>query len=161
MFGLSPIQLLICGVVAILLFGSRLPTVARSLGKSLSEFRRGMNDLQHEFRSAMHEADEAARAVSRSPVQGAQSRISGPASVAHDPPSTANDPPTSQEPAAAPNSQAVVQQQSPTRRDDSACDSVYDSQEVYDASEPVTEDEALAAVDRREGGGASPPSTAG
>jgi len=155
MFGLSPIELLICGVVAVLLFGSRLPTVARSLGKSLSEFRRGMNDLQHEFRSAMHEADEAARTVTRAPVQGAQGRLGGSASVAHDSPPQADDP------AAAPHSEAVVQEHSPPRRDDSASDSVYDSHEVYDASEPVTEDEALAAIDRREGRGASAPSAAG
>ncbi len=150
MFGLSPIQLLICGVVAVLLFGSRLPTVARSLGKSLSEFRRGMNDLQHEFRSAMHEADEAARAVTRSPVPGAQGRLSGPASVAHEPP--------------AETSEDV---QEPPRRDDSASDRVYDSKRVYDAqadygpNEAATEDEALAAVDRREGADDSAPSAAG
>lgn len=87
MFGLSPSEMLIVGVVAILLFGSRLPSVARSLGKSVTEFRRGMNDLQHEFRSAMNEADEAAR----SPVAGAQGRLSGPAAVAHQDSSSRDD----------------------------------------------------------------------
>lgn len=60
-FGLSPVELLIVGVVAVLLFGSRLPSVARSAGKSLTEFRRGMQDLQDEFRGAMHEAEDAVR----------------------------------------------------------------------------------------------------
>lgn len=71
MFGLSPIQMLICGVVAVLLFGSRLPSVAKSLGKSLTEFRRGMQDMQSEFRDAMNDAEQAAR----TPAEGTQARI--------------------------------------------------------------------------------------
>ena len=37
------------GVVAVLLFGKRLPEVARSLGKSYNEFRRGLTDIQSSF----------------------------------------------------------------------------------------------------------------
>jgi sec-independent protein translocase protein TatA len=43
---LSPTDLLIVGVVALLLFGNRLPSVARSLGRSLVEFKKGMNEGQ-------------------------------------------------------------------------------------------------------------------
>jgi sec-independent protein translocase protein TatA len=50
MFGLGPAELLICGIVAVLLFGSRLPSVARSLGKSLVEFKRGMHDIETDVR---------------------------------------------------------------------------------------------------------------
>lgn len=50
MFGLGPAELLICGIVAVLLFGSRLPSVARSLGKSLTEFKRGMRDVEDDVR---------------------------------------------------------------------------------------------------------------
>lgn len=32
-------------VVALLIFGSRLPTVMRSLGKSVNEFKKGVNDV--------------------------------------------------------------------------------------------------------------------
>jgi sec-independent protein translocase protein TatA len=52
MFGLSPVELVVVGVVAVLLFGSKLPSVARSLGKSMSEFRKGMHELQDELRNA-------------------------------------------------------------------------------------------------------------
>jgi sec-independent protein translocase protein TatA len=52
MFGLNYVELLVIGAVAVLLFGGRLPSVARSLGKSLTEFKRGLNDLQDEVRDA-------------------------------------------------------------------------------------------------------------
>jgi sec-independent protein translocase protein TatA len=41
---LSPTDILIVGIVALLLFGNRLPSVARSLGRSLVEFKKGMNE---------------------------------------------------------------------------------------------------------------------
>lgn len=49
MFGLNPMELMIIGAIAVLLFGSRLPEVARSLGKSLTEFKKGMTDLKSEM----------------------------------------------------------------------------------------------------------------
>ena len=52
MFGLSPVELMVVGVVAVLLFGSKLPSVARSLGKSMGEFKKGMQDLQSELHQA-------------------------------------------------------------------------------------------------------------
>jgi sec-independent protein translocase protein TatA len=42
MFGLSPWELAIFGIIAVLLFGSRLPGVARSLGRSIVEFKHGL-----------------------------------------------------------------------------------------------------------------------
>ena len=52
MFGLGPMEMVIVGVIAVLLFGSRLPEVARGLGKSMSEFKKGMTGLQDELHSA-------------------------------------------------------------------------------------------------------------
>ena len=54
MFGLSMQEVLIIGVVAVLLFGKRLPEVARSMGKSYNEFRRGLSDVHSEMNSAMN-----------------------------------------------------------------------------------------------------------
>ncbi|MEZ6118236.1 MAG: twin-arginine translocase TatA/TatE family subunit [Pirellulaceae bacterium] len=46
MFGLGPSEFAIVGIVAVLLFGKRLPEVARSLGASYQQFRKGLTDLQ-------------------------------------------------------------------------------------------------------------------
>ena len=52
MFGLNPMELFIVGAVAVLLFGNKLPSVARSLGKSVTDFKKGMSGLEEEFHSA-------------------------------------------------------------------------------------------------------------
>jgi sec-independent protein translocase protein TatA len=45
MMGLSPTQILIVLVLALLLFGAkRLPEMGRGLGRSLREFRAGLSD---------------------------------------------------------------------------------------------------------------------
>jgi len=43
-FGLGPMEFLIVGIVVLLLFGSRLPGVMRSLGQSITQFKVGMNE---------------------------------------------------------------------------------------------------------------------
>jgi sec-independent protein translocase protein TatA len=52
--GIGMPEMVIFGIIAVLLFGSRLPSVARSLGKSIVEFKKGMNDLQDEVKSSIY-----------------------------------------------------------------------------------------------------------
>jgi sec-independent protein translocase protein TatA len=54
MFGIGPMEMVIVGIVAVILFGSRLPSVARSLGKSMTEFKKGMREFEDEMHSAVH-----------------------------------------------------------------------------------------------------------
>ncbi len=54
MFGLGVTEMVIFGIVAVLLFGSRLPSVARSLGKSLVEFKKGMHGVEDELNNAVY-----------------------------------------------------------------------------------------------------------
>lgn len=62
MFGINPMEFLLVGCVALLLFGDRLPTVARSVGKSLTEFKKGVQGIQDDF-------NDAAYTTSRSQVE--------------------------------------------------------------------------------------------
>ena len=48
MFGVSSWEMMLLFVVALLLFGKRLPEVARSLGKGMMEFKKGLYDIQDE-----------------------------------------------------------------------------------------------------------------
>ncbi len=43
MFGIGQAELLIFMVVALILFGHRLPKAMRNLGQGLTEFKRGLN----------------------------------------------------------------------------------------------------------------------
>ena len=45
-------------VIALLLFGTRLPKVARSLGQGVSEFKKGVKGIQDDVDAAGDEADQ-------------------------------------------------------------------------------------------------------
>jgi len=45
-FSFNPFQVIILGVIAVLLFGKRLPEVGRSLGKHIAEFRKGIRSIE-------------------------------------------------------------------------------------------------------------------
>jgi sec-independent protein translocase protein TatA len=42
-----------------LLFGKRLPEVARNMGKGLAEFRKGMTGVENEVRGAMYSSSNS------------------------------------------------------------------------------------------------------
>ena len=49
MFGIGPTEMFVVCLVALLLFGNRLPSVMRSMGKGISEFKRGLNEITKEI----------------------------------------------------------------------------------------------------------------
>lgn len=53
MLGIGPMEMVIIGIIAVVLFGKNLPNVARQLGGSYREFRRGLD----EFKSHVHSVD--------------------------------------------------------------------------------------------------------
>lgn len=45
-------EMIVIGLVALLLFGRRLPEVGRSLGKGIVEFKKGLRDVEDDVGSA-------------------------------------------------------------------------------------------------------------
>ena len=48
----GPMEMMIILVIAVLLFGKRLPEVGRSLGKGIIEFKKGIHGIEEEVESA-------------------------------------------------------------------------------------------------------------
>lgn len=49
MFVPGPVEMIVVLVIAVLLFGNRLPKLARSVGSSVIEFRRGIKETEKEI----------------------------------------------------------------------------------------------------------------
>lgn len=62
MFGLGAVEVGIIGVVAVMLFGSRLPKVARQMGQSIVEFKRGFLEVDAECRKIEEKVEREVRA---------------------------------------------------------------------------------------------------
>jgi sec-independent protein translocase protein TatA len=48
-FGLGPGEVIVLALVGLLLFGNRLPEMARSVGKGMKAFKQGMNGLEDDL----------------------------------------------------------------------------------------------------------------
>jgi sec-independent protein translocase protein TatA len=87
--GLSPSHVLIVAVIALLLFGDRLPQVMRSVGRSVMEFKKGMRGIES--------AIEAAASAPATSPEANQSRLAQKESVSRETISAPRfDPPTTE-----------------------------------------------------------------
>jgi sec-independent protein translocase protein TatA len=59
--GIGYQELLVVGVVAILLFGKKLPDVARTWGNSYRDLRRSLNDIKSSFSADHYESPKSKR----------------------------------------------------------------------------------------------------
>ena len=66
MFTPGPWQIVIVLLIGLLLFGKRLPEIARSLGKGLVEFKRGIKGIEDEVERTNYEIEDAASSSSAS-----------------------------------------------------------------------------------------------
>ncbi len=62
----GPMEMLIIGVIAVLLFGKRLPEVGRSLGKGIIEFKKGMRGIEDEIHTATYASTSSTSSSGRS-----------------------------------------------------------------------------------------------
>ena len=51
--GIGSFEMVLLGIVAVILFGGRLPEVARSLGQTYGQFRKGLDELKTNFDQEM------------------------------------------------------------------------------------------------------------
>jgi sec-independent protein translocase protein TatA len=54
----GPIHWLILAVVVLLLFGNRLPSVMRSLGQGVVEFKKGLQGIEDEVKGSVNKIEE-------------------------------------------------------------------------------------------------------
>ncbi len=59
MFGIGPIEMCVVGCIAVMLFGGRLPKVARSVGQSIVEFKRGFLEVDAQCKALEKEIERA------------------------------------------------------------------------------------------------------
>ena len=73
---IGPLELAVVAVIALIVFGpNRLPEMARSFGKAMSEFKRQANDIKKDFESGLKEEEEEATRTEKAsePENGAPS----------------------------------------------------------------------------------------
>lgn len=56
--------MIVLGVVGVLIFGRRLPELAKSLGKSMTEFKKGMHGLESGFDDVVNPSPSASGPMS-------------------------------------------------------------------------------------------------
>lgn len=49
MFGAGPTELIVVALIVLLLFGNRLPSVMRSLGRGVIEFKKGVQGIKDDI----------------------------------------------------------------------------------------------------------------
>ncbi len=58
-FGMpGPMEMLIIGIIVLLLFGNRLPSTMRSLGRGIVEFKKGVQGIEDEVDKASNSKED-------------------------------------------------------------------------------------------------------
>ena len=84
---LGPMEMGVVAVVAILLFGKRLPEVGRSLGKGIVEFKKGLRGIEDEFEVGMKSSSSSVPSTIADAHRPAE--VAGPVVPKFEPPATA------------------------------------------------------------------------
>lgn len=72
--GLGPMEMIIVGIIAILLFGNRLPEVAKSIGKGFGEFKKGMHGIEDDINTASRSSYSSSSSAASRPARAIEER---------------------------------------------------------------------------------------
>ena len=61
----GPLELIIILIIAVLLFGRRLPEIARGLGKIMTEFKKGINEVEETKDELVNDVREMGNEVAK------------------------------------------------------------------------------------------------
>lgn len=64
---IGPVGLVIILIIALIIFGKRLPDVARSMGKGIVEFKKGLRGVEDELDQAGHDSPPPAPPAAAAP----------------------------------------------------------------------------------------------
>lgn len=64
----GPLEIVLIAMAALLLFGKRLPELAKSLGKGVTEFKKGLSDVEDEVKEPLK--DSNVRNEDNTPLEG-------------------------------------------------------------------------------------------
>ncbi|MFM7590793.1 MAG: twin-arginine translocase TatA/TatE family subunit [Isosphaeraceae bacterium] len=81
---LSPMEMMVIGGLAVMLFGGRLPEVGRSLGRSIREFKKGMSGVEDELNQLRNEFRDTSGSSYNSSMSSYNSHTSGYATSQYD-----------------------------------------------------------------------------
>lgn len=68
-WSLGPMEIGIILVVALLIFGKRLPEVGKSFGKSIVEFKKGISGIEDDVNDSVNQSNQYNRKPPREPRQ--------------------------------------------------------------------------------------------
>jgi sec-independent protein translocase protein TatA len=82
---MSPLTIVVILLLGVMLFGGKLPEMARDIGKSLLEFQRGMNEWGNEAKKTIFD-ETSSKTVKEDPIPTPKPETQEPSAPKFEPP---------------------------------------------------------------------------
>jgi sec-independent protein translocase protein TatA len=69
MFGLGPTEYIVIALIVLLLFGNRLPSAMRSLGRGVVEFKKGIQGIEDDIKNSSDKTTVDYREAAKSKIE--------------------------------------------------------------------------------------------